>query len=961
MTNRAGTNGRGDGASRGGNGASSGGRATTGAVASRGCGNPIVIVRWRQLPCDDLERRQVARDVAETVLGHIQRRFDAPCLLSATNGRNGITQAAAPLSYVEASERFAGIEWIDPSVAVPRVVTDRGRFLERELPARARAARKLNRMTESASPPNVWPQIFKKSPPRVVLRPGRGGLRPRSITDEIDVLAGIEQYGVVLWWAVSGGAMLGLIELAEDGNGVLWLRLSGDDQGETLDGQMKPLLGLVARNAEEFRPRYALIAIDMSGGREVRFDDGRVFDSGLVIRDDVLQIDRWIKEGWLEHVAFRDQRRLARDTLPGEQILRHLERNRIGLWFAYTGRKVDWVADRAMLRFFNVLSAEDRDNTNQQLQMARINRGPMLGKGWGPLPFGLYRDRAGYPRQDLEQWPFIRRGFELADALGTANPGDFSIRKAALALAAEGCSFSPSQMGKLLGRKTYVTGEYTVMVRGVEVVQEPIQLENPVPLDQFLRVRELLALRSGKSTNTNLGECLLNSVEAVHGRCDGHFAENGQPFRIRAYRIKQLNHDVLNYRHYPRVGPDCSSGGRNQLGGFTWPRDEIDPAVARAVRDLAAHPEVLREAALAARHTSATSSARLTLEQRSELEREASELSHNLDRLADEWVAASVAPGGRVDLEGFQRVSSSFDRRLAAVKTRLANDADAAAGETAAGGPRSGSGGHPDEDRVRTFLEIMSEETPEDPLMRQLRARLFQRIVQRVIIDDEGGDEITIILEGHLVPEHAALEAANPILACADLLDAYSAQKRGELPETEARLAREAALRPDFETVSQEPSSETLSKLYPSIMALTSTHELERLERGRLDYTGWKLRSLHSRRVGEPSWQVTIQFRPWSTKDIWRERLSNLPRRVVLDQLLIDAIAELGGEATVGEVCEKLHWERTTLWRRARRLVSEGRLEAVNAYRGSQSMAIRLGVMHENPLQEEPSDEKPCR
>lgn len=807
-----------------------------------------VLVRWHKLPGSDRDVRQLARDIAETVLGEIQRRLDAPVLLTSA-GERSIAQAAAPISYIEAKERFAGLEWVDPEGRRVRILSDRGGAVEREAP---RHRRRRARFVAVSGEPS------KQRQRTVHVRPGRGGWQPRPIETQLDALKGLEKYGEVVWWQVSAGAKLGVIELASEGNAIAWCRLSGDDQNETLDGQMRPILGLVGRS-EELAVRYALLAVDMQGWREVDLEDlGLTPDQPN--RDDVVQIDRWLKEGWLEHVVLRDQRRLARDTLPGEQIIRYLDKHDIGLWFADRGR-IDFHNDRLQLRFNNIIAAEDRDNLNRQLQMGRVNKGPMLGKGWGNVPFGFFRDQGGNPRQDMEQWPYILRAFELADALGSERPGDFSLRKVTAQLAAEGCPFAPPTVGRILARKIYATGEWTVEVRGQTVAQEPIALRDPVPLDRFQRVQELMGLRRGGSKNTGLGECLLNLVEAVHARCMDENETRETPVRIKGYRDKKLADDVLIYRHKGGAVPTCCrSGGRNHRGGFSWRRDEIDRPLARELRRLATHPEVLRQAALAARHTNATTSTRLSDEQREALEAEAEGLSRQIDRLADQWVESAGRSGGDIDLAGFQRISASLQRKLKALHTRLENDAAAASVDSAAGNAKR-------HDRVNTFLEIMTEETPSDPYLRQLRGRLFQRVVSRVIIEDEGGDSpITLIIEGHLVPEDAPIEAGNPVLACADLLDAYEMSQAGEMPQAEAALAAAEKLRGEVrersETVAEEASSATVSEFYDLIPTLPSGARLQVLERQTLRYPGWRTRSAHRRVAGIVSWRSTVEISP---------------------------------------------------------------------------------------------------
>ena len=340
---------------------------------------------------------------------------------------------------------------------------------------------------------------------------------------------------------------------------------------------------------------------------------------------------------------------------------------------------------------------------------------------------------------------------------------------------------------------------------------------------------------------------------------------------------------------------------------------------------------MLRQAALAARHTDAPSSARLTLGQREELEREKTLLQNQLDRLADEWVEGVSRRDGQIDIGGYTRISSSLERKLSVIDTRLKNDkiAGTVENELAVLGER---------DRVRTFLEIMTVETPDDPLLRQLRARIFQRIVQRVIIDDNGEGPITLTIEGHLVPEGAPLAAANPVLACADLLDAYEATKRGELPAAEAKLKKEADLRADFETVSEKPSSETVSKLYGEITSMATTHELERLAESTLSHSGRQSRSGSLPPLGRHesgahrhrrSRRITVSFGGRSSRGLGCEllttRRSSPPSR-------LRAVKPVEG------LCGILGWERRNSTRPVQKLVDEGLVLRLNGGSGRKRM-----------------------
>lgn len=798
-----------------------------------------IVVRWRRLEGESWLALRTARDVIELVSGHMQPRLDSPVALgSPTAAGQPVAQSGSPLGFVEAPDRIAGAEWTGDPHELIRLVTDAGRLVSR------------NRRLDGVRPLKLRPVANNNgngpTSRRIHVRPGEGGKKPRKKNPDLDPFAGLERYGQVTRWSIAGGAWLAVIEVDPLGNTVIGARLSDEDRNENFLQQVLPNMGLAARFPEELRVRYILLAEDMPGWRHVRIDEDIPPAEDTLERDDILLLQKWAREGWLEHVVWRDPRRLARDIVPAELIGRFLEQSRIGLWFADTGRRIDLTREKLLLRTQNMVAAEDWEHTTRKLQLAKITHGPLADKGWKNPPFGFVVDEYGFPKQDPVQWQWVLRMFEIADSLASEDISSFSSRKVAIQLAEEGCTFSQSYLGKLLHKLVYATGEWSVMVRGVEVAQKPIELIDPVPLDRFLRVQDALALRRGhKHTVTRLGDFLFNYVETVHGRCADLVGAGPRPM-IRGDRHHRTG--ALRYRHRGKVPEGCVGTGQGRNGAHVWSRDLIEPPVVEAIRELATHPQVLKAAADAARHQIASSSPRLAPEQRTELERQRAQLLREQDLAADEWVERSPERGGSPDLSGFQMIFDSYERKITAISRRLDADAKAAA-STLAVDPRSVS-----PDRVTAFLEIMSLEVPEDAFLRHLRARLFQRIVHRVVIADEG-DEIVITLEGHLVPESADIEAANPVLASADLLDGYVRHKAGEQPKAESELARADAL---VDTASSVSTEETLSTYYSELPSMLGAKRRLALERRRLDHIGW-WRMAHRQPGGVASWRRIVR------------------------------------------------------------------------------------------------------
>jgi hypothetical protein len=387
-----------------------------------------------------------------------------------------------------------------------------------------------------------------------------------------------------------------VIELSSTGNAVILCRLSSEEDYDRFVDQIQPCMALAAQYGLE--ARTAIIAEGMSGTRQVRPDRAGPPGPGVLEREDIRVLDALIAQGWVEHVIARTGDRLARDSLPAETLLARFADRGIGLWLSDYGRRMNYTSDsgdRTLMRIMMVVSAEERERNVRRLHAGQLNKGPLAGRGnlGGITRFGFIREKRGSLYQDPEQWPWILRAFELAD-VGTTDGEALSTRKVAEQLVNEGCPFDHDRVRVILKDPIYATGEYVVNVRGIAIPQDPIPLTNPVPIDRFTRVQDLLALRKGRSPVTPIGEFLLNAVDARHAQCIDVLIKE-RPARIKGYLTtgKRVKPEPRVYRHVMGTPACCRTGGRGQHGSFTWRREALEAPIVRELHKLATHPEIL--------------------------------------------------------------------------------------------------------------------------------------------------------------------------------------------------------------------------------------------------------------------------------------------------------------------------------------------------------------------------------
>lgn len=496
------------------------------------------------------------------------------------------------------------------------------------------------------------------------------------------------------------------------GDGIVDARLSGRELqgGETAMGQVHPQREMAGRLG--LRPRLIVVSINNSGQR--RYEN----------RPDFRIIEEAIELGWCRWVAWRDPDRIARDVLPAETFYDLLRCRNVTLHLSDRGGPIDWERDRVYLRTLGIVSAEEAISIKKRTQSAIKTRYPDQKRGWpASKRFGFRRNWATkYLEVHPEQWEYVKRIHLRYSELEDGRRG--GLRALQAELLACGCELSVERIRKILRDPIYVSGEFSVIVAGVEVPQQPIPLDDPVPESVFQRNQELLALRSGRETKTPPGWFCLNSVPVRHARC-AHLRDKRNLAPLLKGRVFQ---GVEAYRHSPWV-PSCCRG-------YVIDRSALEPPVMVALRGLAADPALQsawRERRLALEHgyTPLVIDRRraqiLRLRMRSRELQKAQLTRAFLERLDQGEQANELA---------YLQLVDAFDREIAQLQERLASSEAAPAVSSAA----------PPPGLVDALEQVLTDEVPADTALRLQRAALVQALVEEIVLKDaEGGIAVRVV------------------------------------------------------------------------------------------------------------------------------------------------------------------------------------------------------------------------
>ncbi len=530
------------------------------------------------------------------------------------------------------------------------------------------------------------------------------------------------------------GATLLTWEVNKAGEGAICARLSGEDmkKGETAMGQVHGLRELVQR--ENLNARYVVVALRTSGVPD--FDD----------RPDFQFLRERVEAGSISWVAYRHPDRIARHTLPAESFYRFLERAAVDLYLTVPiGRKVDWIADRAILLMLGFASEQERNQIVFRIHDALRRRWLEEGRGWAASqPFGFRRDEFKFLEVDPDRWVFVEMVHH--DYARLARQGTGGLRRLQGRLAEAGCKLSVEKIRQILRNPIYVTGEWSATYRGQVYPGRTIDLERPVPREVFDENAALLDSIKGHHSVTPFGTFLLNNVQVVHASCMGERTDTGSHILLRAKRRSGRPLSKASYRHTPYSPPSCR--------GCAVLATALDDAVITQLLRLAESPELQALWAARARPEAEQSTANPEA-QLASLRTRVRALGEQRGELKRRWLDSVAAGDLRINTlaEGLDTI----DHEVATLAARIEFLEQLAAA-------RGGKHHRSTDDLLAAMRDLLYVHDADDTSMLARRAAFVSAVLSRVIVHDVDGG-FAVELEGPLIPPDAPFVPVNPALA----------------------------------------------------------------------------------------------------------------------------------------------------------------------------------------------------
>jgi hypothetical protein len=450
-----------------------------------------------------------------------------------------------------------------------------------------------------------------------------------------------------------------------------------------------------------------------------------------------------IEEGRLPFVAYRQPDRIARHTLPAENLYHHLETHDVDLYLSQLGRRVDWRADRLYLLSSGMISEQERHNTKDRTHGALRRRWLETGRGWPAAKrFGFRRGADQYHEVDPEQWSLLLRMH--LDYASVHESGRGSLRRLQEHMDGLGCHFSIERLRTILRDRIYVDGKHSVTYEGVVYPCRTIELPEPVPEDVFEHNQSLLSAIRGPNSVTPFGQFALNHIDVVHARCAAQTVADGRRPRLYGFQGAGTNRaSPPGYRHYPRTPDTCR--------GYVIPAAVLEHAVIGQLRELARSPELLAAWAAAARPQRLIRG-ELAPEQREGLLGRIRNLQRHRAQIKREWLD-EVSGGAPTSMAYLDEKLATLDAEIAGYERQIEeSDRMGRRRRMEDGRPAA----EPDPELVSRLMTVLTLDPPDDAQLRQRRVAVVAALISEVwVYDTDNGIEIELF--GPLVPPDSPL------------------------------------------------------------------------------------------------------------------------------------------------------------------------------------------------------------
>lgn len=517
---------------------------------------------------------------------------------------------------------------------------------------------------------------------------------------------------------------------------------------------------------------------------------------------------------------------MARDRKSFEDVCDFFRTEGIDLYLADLGRRVNWKSDDTYLAALALVQSVEGRAIKERTHGAIIRRFLLAGRGWpASVRFGTMRDETFFLVEDTEQMAVVH--WLVARFLQMSRDGDGSLRRLRAELREEqGYTLSHERIRTILTDPLYVTGEWFVTYAGYAVECKRVGFSHPVSPEDHQLVGEYLSLRGKSNTTTPLGHSLANYVPFFCEGCrNEEVGERGYTPMLRCFLNKSRPNAAEVYRHTSHAGAPAG------CADFVPPlRHDVDRALVRVLVRLVRSKSFLKAATEASRrrHTEETGSD-LAGELQEAAGRKA-RLEEALGKRKDEALARLL--DGALGDAAYVKVCERLEAELVKAARRLEHLERRHEREQV----RKTSRGQverslADQRLVDLFESILTEDVPEDPDARVVRAALVRALVSHLVLVRKG-EGYVLEVYGPLFDEPSTQELRPERTAeVRALLNVYRRQGPAAVAETQVGVLNGAMSAPGNLDEDERHDAECVNQGHTKLTHSQAETLVERLRR----------------------------------------------------------------------------------------------------------------------------------